>query len=175
MSETVQNNIEETKVQDNSKENNSTDTKQENISTETKGTEKETQKQVGIEGEILPDETTSTASGETSSNTANDAVVDQSTETTSLIETSPQPSNMSIPFIGLSIIQCVIALFLIVVVLQQSKSASSITSSAIVGGSDNNSYWNQNKGRSKESKLAKMTVILGIIFFVVTISLGFVK
>ncbi|MDE6181811.1 MAG: preprotein translocase subunit SecG [Eubacteriales bacterium] len=79
---------------------------------------------------------------------------------------------MSMPFMGLSILQCIVAFLLIVVVLQQSKTASPITSS---GSADTNSYWSKNKGRSKEGKLARLTIILGVIFFIVTLVLGFIK
>ncbi len=172
MNDNVETSIEETSLQDNQ----NTDTEQETLSIEPRGTvEEEGQQQTAIEGEILPDETFTSSEGE-SVDTSNDSVaIDDSTETTSLIETTSQPTTMSIPFIGLSAIQCVVAFLLIVVVLQQSKSASSITSSAIVGSGDNQSYWSQNKGRSKESKLARMTVILGVIFFIITIALGFVR
>ncbi|WP_250278621.1 preprotein translocase subunit SecG [[Clostridium] colinum] len=158
MNENVENNIEETTIADNSQETST-------------NTEKEAKtKQVGIEGEILPDESTEVTEASSDSTSTG-----ESTETTTMTQADTSVSNMSVPFIGLSVIQCVVAFLLIAVVLQQSKSASSITSSAIVGNGDNQSYWNQNKGRSKESKLAKMTVILGVIFFIVTISLGFVR
>lgn len=98
---------------------------------------------------------------------------DQSTETTTLTEAAAPVSSMSVPFIGLSVIQFVVAILLIGVVLQQSKTASGM-SSTIIGG-DNNSYWNKNKGRSKESKQAKLTVILAVIFFIITVALGIIK
>ena len=168
MNENTENNIEETTMQD---------TEQETLSIEPRGIEGEeetVQEQVGIEGEILPDETFIIE--EESVDISSDAIaIDGETESISLIEPNPAPATMSVPFIGLSVLQCVVAFFLIVVVLQQSKSASGMTSSAIVGSGDNQSYWSQNKGRSKESKLARTTVILGVIFFIVTIALGFVR
>ncbi len=171
MNDNVENNIEETTVSDTKQETPSIETTQLNNREATEETS--VQQQIGIEGEILPDETTSV---DESVDTSQDVVSsDETTETTSLIEADPQPANMSIPFIGLSAIQCVVAFFLIVVVLQQSKSASSITSGAIVGSGDNQSYWSKNKGRSKESKLARTTVILGLIFFIITIALGFIR
>lgn len=168
MNESTENNIEETTLQD---------TEQETLSIEPRGIENEresVQDQVAIEGEILPDETfiNEGESVDTSSDTVS---TDGETESISLIEPDPAPAGMSVPYIGLSVLQCVIAFFLIVVVLQQSKSASGMTSSTIVGSGDNQSYWSQNKGRSKESKLARTTVILGVIFFIVTIALGFVR
>ena len=96
------------------------------------------------------------------------------TETTTLTQTSTDTTTMSIPFIGLSVVQCVVAFLLIVVVLQQSKNATGMTSNTMTGGGEN-TYWSQNKGRSRESKLSKMTVILAVIFFVITVALGFIK
>ena len=122
-------------------------------------------------------ETTSSSekSEEATVSTETNASSEGNTETTTTAEVqTAEKTGMSVPFIGLSILQCVIAFMLIIVVLQQSKSASSITSSAIVGGSSD-SYWNKNKGRSKEGKLAKITIGLSVIFFIVTISLGFIK
>lgn len=165
MNDNVETSVEETTLSEIQEENSSVEV------TDVDGEETSYQEQVAIEGEILPDET---SVSDESVNTSEEAISDENTEVTTSIEVEPQVSTMSIPFIGLSALQCVIAFFLIVVVLQQSKTASSITSSAIIGGSDQ-SYWNKNKGRSKESKLAKMTVILGVIFFIVTITLGFVK
>lgn len=116
-------------------------------------------------------ETQTTGDGETLETTTSITGVQDSTLGESLAKDS-----MSIPFIGLSILQCVIAFMLIVVVLQQSKTASAMASSALSGVSaETDSYWNKNKGRSKEGKLARMTVILGVIFFILTLILGFLK
>ena len=177
MNDSVENKIEETTALDNISENNTEETTVTANSTENNAeevTKTDTVKEdtsLNIEQEdeqiqprVINGQEESSMEGESLS----------SGETASLTETAPTTSNMSMPFIGLSAIQCIVAFLLIAVVLQQSKSASGITSSAIVGG-DSQSYWNQNKGRSQESKLARMTVILGVIFFIVTISLGFVK
>lgn len=118
--------------------------------------------------------TTSNTEEKTETPSSNTEEKTETTTSTTTAQEMPTKTGMSIPFISLSILQCVIAFMLIVVVLQQSKSASSITSSSIVGGASD-SYWNKNKGRSKEGKLAKMTIVLGIIFFIITISLGFIK
>ena len=143
------------------------DEKQKDLSIEPRGiVDENSQGQTAIEGEITNENEIENTSDE-STNT------DTSTETTSTALSEPQTTNMSIPFIGLSALQCVVAFLLIVVVLQQSKSASSITSTVV--NSDNQSYWNQNKGRSKESKLSRMTIVLGIIFFTITIVLSFIR
>lgn len=94
-------------------------------------------------------------------------------KTTTSTEQASNPNTMSMPFIGVSAIQCVVAFLLIVIVLQQSKNASGITSSGNINTGD--SYWNKNKSRSQESKLARITVILAIIFFILTVALGFIK
>lgn len=172
MNENTDTSVEQTTAQT---ENTDTAIQQETLAIEPRGVVEETEgKQVGIEGEILPDETSSNESETVSGDTSSETASGEGTETTTLAST-PEPTSMSIPFIGLSVIQCIVAFLLIVVVLQQSKSASSMTSNSMVGSGDNKSYWSQNKGRSKESKLARITIILGVIFFIITIALGFVK
>ena len=57
---------------------------------------------------------------------------------------------------------------IIVVCLQEGKSAG--LSSAISGGSD--TYWSRNKGRSREGRLEKITIIVTVIFFVAAILLN---
>lgn len=61
----------------------------------------------------------------------------------------------------------IVASFFIVllVMLQQSRQAG--LSGAIAGGSD--SFYEKNKGRSKEARLAFYTKILAVVFFVVTL------
>ena len=60
----------------------------------------------------------------------------------------------------------VASLFIIVLVmLQQSRQAG--LSGAIAGGAD--SFYEKNKGRSKEAKLAFFTKILAVVFFVATL------
>jgi preprotein translocase subunit SecG len=45
-------------------------------------------------------------------------------------------------------------------------------SGAIVGGSSSDSFYEKNKGRTKEGMLKKWTIILGIVFAILTIALG---
>ena len=60
----------------------------------------------------------------------------------------------------------VASLFIIVLVmLQQSRQAG--LSGAIAGGSD--SFYEKNKGRSKEARLAFFTKVVSVVFFVVTL------
>lgn len=57
-------------------------------------------------------------------------------------------------------------LIVILVMLQQSQQQG--LSGAIAGGS--NSFFDKNKGRTKEAQLAKITKILAIVFFVTTLA-----
>lgn len=56
-------------------------------------------------------------------------------------------------------------LIVILVMLQQSRQAG--LSGAIAGGSD--SFYEKNKGRSKEARFAFYTKILAVVFFVTTL------
>lgn len=70
---------------------------------------------------------------------------------------------------------CVIAFFLVciglivVVMLQDAKSEG--LSGAISGGSG--SYYSKNKGRTKEGMLNKLTLVLAILFIILSIVLNF--
>jgi len=68
---------------------------------------------------------------------------------------------------GIYIINCLV---LIVICLMQSKDDEG-ASGAIVGGSSS-SFYEKNKGRTREGKLKRLTIILGISFVVLTIILG---
>ncbi len=57
---------------------------------------------------------------------------------------------------------------IIAICLQEGKSAG--LSGSISGGSD--TYWSKNKGRSKEGKLEKITIIVTVVFLVVAILLN---
>lgn len=60
----------------------------------------------------------------------------------------------------------VVSIFIVLfVMLQESRQAG--LSGAIAGGSD--SFYEKNKGRSKEAKLAFFTKILAVVFFVATL------
>lgn len=69
-----------------------------------------------------------------------------------------------------TIIYVINCLVLIVICLMQSKEDEG-ASGAIVGGSSS-SFYEKNKGRTKEGRLKKWTIILGILFAVLTIVLG---
>ena len=69
-----------------------------------------------------------------------------------------------------TVIYVINCLVLIVICLMQSKDDEG-ASGAIVGGSSS-SFYEKNKGRTREGKLKRLTIILGISFVVLTIVLG---
>ncbi len=69
-------------------------------------------------------------------------------------------------------IYLVIALILIVLTLIQTKEDPGLSST--ITGSSTNNFYEKNKGRTKEGKQKKWTVILSIVFVVLTIALGIV-
>ena len=72
----------------------------------------------------------------------------------------------------LTIIYVIISLVLIVICLMQSKDDEG-ASGAIVGVSSS-SFYEKNKGKTKEGMLKKWTIILGITFAVLSIGLSLV-
>lgn len=69
--------------------------------------------------------------------------------------------------IGVYIIVC---LALIILAMMQSKDDAGM-SGAMTGSSSNN-FYEKNKGRTKEGKLKKWTIILGVVFAILTIALS---
>ena len=55
----------------------------------------------------------------------------------------------------------------VVILMQEGKQAGL---GAISGSSD--TYWSKNKGKSKESVMKKITVVLGILYFVLALLLS---
>ena len=68
------------------------------------------------------------------------------------------------------VIYIIVCIALIVLATIQ-KSERTGASGTITGSSTNN-FYEQNKGRTKEGKLKKWTIILGIVFVVLAIALG---
>ena len=68
------------------------------------------------------------------------------------------------------VIYIIVCIALIVLATIQ-KSERPGASGTITGSSPNN-FYEQNKGRTKEGKLKKWTIILGIVFVVLAIALG---
>ncbi len=71
--------------------------------------------------------------------------------------------------IGIYVIVC---LALIVLAMMQSKDDAG-ASGTIVGSSSSN-FYEKNKGRTREGKLKRWTIILGVVFAILTIVLGIV-
>lgn len=71
--------------------------------------------------------------------------------------------------VGIYLIVCLV---LIVLVLKQSKEDNG-ASGAIVGGSSSN-FYEKNKGRTKEGRLKRATIIGMVLFFVLSIVLGII-
>ena len=69
---------------------------------------------------------------------------------------------------GLFILVCIA--ITIVVLMQESKQTG--LSGAISGAAD--TYWGKNKGRSIEGGLVRGTIIMGVIFFVLSIVLNII-
>lgn len=69
-----------------------------------------------------------------------------------------------------TVIYVINCLVLIVICLMQSKEDEG-ASGAIVGGASS-SFYEKNKGRTKEGMLKKWTIILAITFVILTIGLG---
>lgn len=72
----------------------------------------------------------------------------------------------------LMVIYVAVAVVLIVLTLIQTKDGSGASST--VTGSSTNNFYNQNKGRTKEGKMKRTTIILGIVFVVLAIVLSVV-
>ena len=58
------------------------------------------------------------------------------------------------------------------IVLTTIQTSDDIGFSGTITGSSTNNFFDQNKGRTKEGKLKKWTIILGILFGVLSIVLG---
>ena len=72
----------------------------------------------------------------------------------------------------LVVIYFLVALALIILTLIQTKEDAGL--SATITGSSTNNFYEKNKSRTKEKKQKKWTVILAIVFAILTIALGIV-
>lgn len=66
----------------------------------------------------------------------------------------------------------IVCLALVVLVMKQSKEDSG-ASGTIVGASANN-FYEKNKGRTKEGKMKRATIILMVLFIILTLALGII-
>lgn len=72
----------------------------------------------------------------------------------------------------LIVIYIIVAIALIILALIQSKEDSGLSST--ITGSSTNNFFEKNKGRTKEGKQKRWTVVLIIIFAILTIALGII-
>jgi len=70
----------------------------------------------------------------------------------------------------LIVIYWIVAVVLTILTLTQSKEDAG-ASGTIVGGSSD-SFYDKNKGRTKEGKMKRLTIILGVAFIILAILLG---
>lgn len=79
---------------------------------------------------------------------------------------------MQVLKIILSIVHIILALGVVILVMLQHKEDQGM-SGAITGGSSNN-FLDKNKGRTREGKMKKMTIIFAIAVAVTSVVLGIV-
>lgn len=66
----------------------------------------------------------------------------------------------------------VVAISVIILALLQSKEDSGLSST--ITGSSTNNFYEKNKGRTKEGKQKRWTIILSVVFAILTIVLGII-
>ena len=79
---------------------------------------------------------------------------------------------MEILKIILIVIDLLICLALTILAMIQSKDDAGLSST--ITGSSTNNFFEKNKGRTKEGKQKRWTIILGIAFVIITIALSIV-
>ena len=67
-----------------------------------------------------------------------------------------------------TILYLVICIAIIILVMVQDTKSQGL-GAALSGTSQSNSYWSKNKGRSKECMLNKLTIVLAILFIVLSV------
>ena len=72
----------------------------------------------------------------------------------------------------LIVIYFMVAIALIILTLIQSKEDAGLSST--ITGSSTNNFFEKNKGRTKEGKQKRWTIILAVVFAILTIALGII-
>lgn len=72
----------------------------------------------------------------------------------------------------LIVIYFIVAIALIILTLIQSKEDEGLSST--ITGSSTNNFFEKNKGRTKEGKQKRWTIILAVVFAILTIALGII-
>lgn len=70
----------------------------------------------------------------------------------------------------LTVVYFLVALAVVILALIQTKEDQGV--SATITGSTTNNFYEKNKSRTKEGKQKKWTIILAIVFAILTIALG---
>ena len=79
---------------------------------------------------------------------------------------------MQIAKIILIVLDFIICLALAVIVMFQSREDAGLSST--ITGSTTNNFFEKNKSRTKEGKLKRWTIILGLMFVVISIALSII-
>lgn len=69
--------------------------------------------------------------------------------------------------LGLYVVVCVALILLATIQTKETQGAS-----GTITGSSTNNFFEKNKGRTKEGKLKRWTIILGVMFVVLAVALG---
>lgn len=69
--------------------------------------------------------------------------------------------------LGLYLIVCVALIIVATIQTKDSQGAS-----GTITGSSTNNFYEKNKGRTKEGKMKRLTIILGVVFVVLAVALG---
>ena len=89
-----------------------------------------------------------------------------------LIRKSKRREKMQVVKYIMIAIYIVICLGLIILVMMQNKDSKG--ASGTITGSSTNNFYEKNKSRTREGKIKKWTIILGVVFLVYTIILGII-
>ena len=79
---------------------------------------------------------------------------------------------MQIVKIILVVVDLIVCVALTILAMMQSKDDAGLSST--ITGSSTNNFFEKNKGRTREGMLKKWTIILGVVFVVVTIALSII-
>ena len=79
---------------------------------------------------------------------------------------------MQVVKIILVVVDLIICLALTILAMVQSKDDAGLSST--ITGSSTNNFFEKNKGKTKEGKQKKWTIILSIVFAILTIVLGII-
>ena len=68
------------------------------------------------------------------------------------------------------VIYLIVCVALVILINKQSKE-DEVSSGTIMGASASN-FYEKNKGKTKEGKMKKLTIILAVVFVILTVALG---